>query len=140
MTLRELTLAYFQYYAIAAYIVVALTAGGFAVKGLMEGRAGILPVAAAALDALLAADDHELDLVIELAVDPDVVTERLLKRAQIEGRVDDTEDVIRRRLEVYTEQTAPLTAIYADHGILVQVDGMGSVDEVTARILAACGL
>ena len=51
MNLRELTLAYFQYYAIAAYIVVALTAGGFAAKGLMEGRAEILPVTAAALAA-----------------------------------------------------------------------------------------
>ncbi|WP_159805697.1 adenylate kinase [Cellulomonas citrea] len=91
---------------------------------------------AAALDALLAADDHELDLVIELAVDPDVVTARLLKRAQIEGRVDDTEDVIRHRLSVYAEQTSPLAEIYVNRGILAQVDGLGEVDEVTGRLLA----
>lgn len=90
---------------------------------------------AAALDALLAAGDHELDLVIELAVDPDVVTQRLLKRAQIEGRVDDTEDVIRHRLAVYTEQTSPLAEIYVNRGILAQVDGLGEVDEVTGRLL-----
>ena len=91
---------------------------------------------AAALDALLAEEDHELDLVVELAVDPEVVTQRLLKRAQIEGRVDDTEDVIRHRLAVYTEQTSPLAEIYVNRGILAQVDGLGEVDEVTGRLLA----
>ena len=74
---------------------------------------------------------------MELTVDKDEVTQRLLKRAQDQGRVDDTAEVIRRRLEVYFEQTAPLVAVYREQGLLVQVDGMGSVDEVTARILAA---
>ena len=74
---------------------------------------------------------------MELTVDKDEVTQRLLKRAQDQGRVDDTAEVIRRRLEVYVEQTAPLVAVYREQGLLVQVDGMGSVDEVTARILAA---
>ena len=54
---------------------------------------------------------------------------------QIEGRADDTEDVIRRRQEVYAEQTAPLIEVYRDRGILVEVDGMGEVDEVTAAHL-----
>ena len=78
-----------------------------------------------------------LDAAIEITADFDVVTERLLKRAQIEGRADDTEDVIRTRLEVYATSTAPLTAFYAGRGLLVQVDGIGEVDEVTERIVAA---
>ena len=61
---------------------------------------------------------------------------RLLQRAQIEGRADDTEDVIRRRQEVYDEQTAPLLEVYSDRGLLVEVDGMGEVDAVTQRIFA----
>ena len=65
------------------------------------------------------------------------VVARLLKRAQEQGRADDTEDVIRRRMEVYAEQTEPLTAVYAQAGILVRVDGMGTVEEVRDRVLAA---
>jgi len=78
-----------------------------------------------------------LDRVIELTADTDEVVKRLLGRATEQGRADDTEDVIRRRLEVYEEQTAPLTALYKSRGLLVQVDGLGSVEEVTARISAA---
>jgi adenylate kinase len=78
-----------------------------------------------------------LDRVIELTADTDEVVKRLLGRAVEQGRADDTEDVIRRRLEVYEEQTAPLTALYKSRGLLVQVDGLGSVGEVTARISAA---
>ena len=62
---------------------------------------------------------------------------RLLKRAAEQGRADDTEEVIRRRMEVYAEQTEPLTQVYADKGVLVRVDGMGTVDEVRDRVLAA---
>lgn len=89
------------------------------------------------LDMMLQADGLHLNHVAELTVDTEEVIQRLLKRAQDQGRVDDTVDVIRRRLEVYSEQTAPLVAVYRERGLLVQVDGMGSVDEVTARILAA---
>ena len=89
------------------------------------------------LDMMLQSDGVHLSHVVELTVDMVEVTQRLLKRAQDQGRVDDTADVIRRRLEVYVEQTAPLVAVYREQGLLVQVDGMGSVDEVTARILAA---
>ncbi|MDP3894766.1 MAG: adenylate kinase, partial [Nocardioides sp.] len=66
-----------------------------------------------------------------------VLVRRLLQRAQVEGRADDTEEVIRRRQEVYREQTAPLIEVYAGRDLLVQVDGMGEVDEVSKRILAA---
>ncbi len=62
---------------------------------------------------------------------------RLLKRAEIEGRADDTEPVIRHRLDVYAEQTAPVSGVYAERDLLVRVDGIGEVDEVTERLLAA---
>ena len=87
-----------------------------------------------ALDAMLAEGGHALDAVLELTVDEDAVVERLLKRAEIEGRVDDTEEVIRERQAIYRRETAPLAETYAQRGLLVQVDGMGEVDEVTARI------
>jgi len=89
------------------------------------------------LDEVLAEHGASLDRVVELTVDTDEIVDRLLKRAALEGRADDTEDVVRRRLEVYAEQTAPLTRVYRDRGILVQVDGMGSVDEVAKRALEA---
>ena len=91
----------------------------------------------AALDEILAAAGTEIDLAVELVVDPQVVVERLTRRAAIEGRADDTEDVIRHRLDVYAEQTAPISQVYAARGVLAQVDGLGDVDEVTARLVAA---
>ena len=89
------------------------------------------------LDAMLADSGQSIDAVVVLTVDRDEVVQRLLKRAEIEGRADDTEDVIRRRQEIYTEQTAPLIEVYAGRDLLIEVDGMGSVDEVSARVLAA---
>jgi adenylate kinase len=93
----------------------------------------------AELDAMLAEAGTPLDRVVELTVDFDEVATRLLQRAQEQGRTDDTEDVVRRRLEVYADETAPLSRIYGERGLLVQVDGLGDVDEVTARLLAALG-
>jgi adenylate kinase len=90
-----------------------------------------------ALETMLAAAGTPLDGVIELTVDTDAVVQRLLKRAEIEGRADDNETTIRRRMEVYAEQTAPLTQRYDSGGLLRRVDGMGSVDEVTERIVSA---
>jgi adenylate kinase len=90
----------------------------------------------AELDAMLRSAQQKLDLVVELTVDVDEVVGRLVKRAQDQGRSDDTEEVIRRRLEVYAEQTAPLTETYSQRGILVQVDGMGLIEEVTERLVA----
>ena len=89
------------------------------------------------LDAMLAAQGNELDAVLLLTVDEDEVVERLAKRARDEGRSDDTEDVIRHRQEVYGEQTAPLVEVYDERGLLVRVDGMGTVDEVTSRVFDA---
>ncbi|WP_062383882.1 adenylate kinase [Demequina iriomotensis] len=95
------------------------------------------PEQAVELDSMLADLGVVLDVAIEITADFDVVTERLLKRAEIEGRADDTEPVIRKRLEVYSTSTAPLTAFYAGKGLLVQVDGLGEIDEVTDRLVAA---
>jgi adenylate kinase len=92
------------------------------------------------LAAMLAEHGAALDHVVELTVDRDELVARLVKRAAEQGRSDDSEDVIRRRQEVFAEQTAPLTALYEAQGLLVRVDGMGSVDEVTARVLAALGV
>ena len=78
-----------------------------------------------------------LDGAVEITADADAVVARLLKRAEIEGRVDDNEDVIRHRLEVYAEQTAPVSAEYEADGVLVRVDGLGDIDDVTARLVAA---
>jgi adenylate kinase len=91
----------------------------------------------ATLDAMLADQGHRLDAVVVLEVDRDELVARLLKRAQLEGRSDDTEDVIRRRQEIYAEETAPLIATYRDRGLVVAVDGIGEVDEVTERVLSA---
>ena len=90
-----------------------------------------------ALDDMLSERGEALDVVVEITADADAVVERLLGRAAEQGRADDTEPVIRRRLEVYAEATAPLAAIYEGRGLLLRVDGMGGVDEVTDRIMTA---
>ena len=72
-----------------------------------------------------------------LTVDRDEIVARLLQRAQVEGRTDDTEDVIRRRQEVYGEQTEPLIEVYRQRGIVHEIDGMGEVEDVTKRIFDA---
>ena len=89
------------------------------------------------LDDLLAEHGRHLHAVVVLKADQDEIVQRLLKRAETEGRSDDTEDVIRRRQQVYNEQTAPLLEVYAQHGVLVEVDGVGPVSEVSNRVLAA---
>jgi adenylate kinase len=89
------------------------------------------------LDQMLADLDETLEAVVVLRVEPEELVQRLLQRARTEGRDDDTEDVIRRRQEVYAEQTAPLLDVYAERGKLVEVDGMGEVGQVTSRVFAA---
>ncbi len=105
---------------------------GFLLDGYPRNAAQV-----AALEAALDESGARLDAAIELTADTDVVVERLLSRAAIEGRADDTEPVIRHRLDVYREQTAPIAGLYADRGLLVRVDGIGEVDEVTERMLTA---
>lgn len=89
------------------------------------------------LDGMITFTGHSLDAVVVLTVNQDELVERLLQRAKTEGRADDTEDVIRRRQEIYLEQTEPLIGVYRERGLLIEVDGLGQVDEVTERIFGA---
>ncbi len=89
------------------------------------------------LDSILADQGRALDAVIQLTAETDEVVRRLLNRAIEQGRTDDTEEVIRRRLEIYEAETAPLTSVYAGRGLVVMVDGLGAIDEVTERIREA---
>ena len=107
------------------------TAAGFLLDGYPRTQAQV-----SELDDMLAASGTSLDAVLELTVAVDEVVERLLKRAQIDGRADDTEDVIRHRLKVYEDETAPLAALYRQRGLLHPVDGMGEMDAVAERIQA----
>ena len=83
------------------------------------------------------AHDTDLDHVIELTVPDEQVVERLLKRAEIEGRADDTEEVIRQRMKVYHAETTPISDMARERGLLREVDGTGSIDEVFERCMAA---
>jgi adenylate kinase len=89
------------------------------------------------LDDYLAETARPLDAVISLLADIDEVVARLLKRAEIDGRSDDNEETIRVRMQVYAEQTEPLLDVYRSRGLLVEVDGLGPIDEVSERIFAA---
>ncbi|MEU4603960.1 adenylate kinase [Kribbella sp. NPDC023972] len=96
---------------------------------------------AAVLDEVLAAQARSLVAVVVLQVDQEALVQRLLRRAEIEHRSDDTEEVIRRRLEVYAEQTVPLISLYGGRGLLREVDGNGEISEVRERVLhVACAL
>lgn len=92
---------------------------------------------AEALDALLARIGQPIDSAAALIVNENEVVERLSKRAQEEGRSDDSKDVIRNRMRVYAEQTAPVAAHFAAAGHLHEIDGMGSVEQVNQRLLDA---
>jgi adenylate kinase len=102
------------------------TAAGFLLDGFPRniGQADVL-------SKVLADYDQKLDAVVQLQVDEEVVVGRLLAR----GRADDNEDVIRNRQRVYRAETAPLLDYYRD--ILVSVDGVGEVEEITNRVLSA---
>ncbi len=89
------------------------------------------------LDRILLAQNAALDVVVLLEADIDEVVGRLLKRATEQGRLDDTEEVIRHRMAVYAEQTSPLIGVYDKRNLVVRVNALGAVDEVTARIVDA---
>jgi adenylate kinase len=91
------------------------------------------------LDGILAAGEEELDVVLQLTADDGELVSRLLGRARETGRSDDNESVIRHRLDLYHQQTEAVVARYAASGILVQVDGIGAIDDVTDRVLGCIG-
>lgn len=78
-----------------------------------------------------------LDHALLIEVDPDEVVARIAKRAEIEGRTDDTEEVVRNRLNVYKEQTAPVADFYKKQDIVIEIMGSGTIEEVQSRIEAA---
>ena len=92
------------------------------------------------LTAMLERVGRELDVALNLLVERDLVVERMLHRAQVEHRPDDTEEVIRHRIHVYHEQTEPVVAHYASSGVLRTVDGSGSIDEVWEKIKVELGI
>jgi adenylate kinase len=89
------------------------------------------------LDVILSDSGTQLSAVVQLTADRDELLQRMRKRAEIEGRDDDTAEAIARRLDIYEAETAPLADAYAARGLLVRVDGTGAIDEVTERVLAA---
>lgn len=91
---------------------------------------------AEALDAALEKRGAQVDCVVQMTVNDDELLARLINRAKEEGRPDDTEEVIRNRLEVYKNQTASLIPFYSDQGKLREVPGMGTITEVAAGIAA----
>lgn len=94
---------------------------------------------AEALDALLAARDSKIHQVIRLVVDETALLERVTKRFEEQGRKDDNPETFKTRLEKYNADTAPLIPIYAERGVLTEVDGMGSIEDVSAAIDGALG-
>ena len=107
-------------------------ANGFVLDGFPRTRAQ-----AEALASMLDKNGTALERCVALTVDTDAVVERLLKRAKLEGRADDNEETIRERMRVYDAQTAPLLEFYKIAGILSEVDGMGTKEEVSARVETA---
>jgi adenylate kinase len=95
------------------------------------------------LTELLSSHGHALDAVIRLVADQEEIVRRLRQRALDIGRVDDSEEAIRHRQEVYMRETAPLIDMFREQGLLIEIDGLGAIDDVTERIfeaLAARGL
>ena len=82
------------------------------------------------LDKLLGETGEKVNLVLALEVDEEEVVKRLIKRAELEGRKDDTEDVIRNRMKVYHQQTHPLMDHYLQQGRFESIYGVGSIDDI----------
>lgn len=90
-----------------------------------------------ALDEMLKAKGQSLTAVLELEVPDEEIVTRLLARAETEGRADDTEEVIKHRLELYHKETAETINSYVEQGIVARVDGTGQIDDITERLLQA---
>ncbi|NHI17756.1 adenylate kinase [Microbacterium excoecariae] len=107
-------------------------AGGFLLDGYPRNRAQV-----AHLDEFLAGRGEALDAVILLDVPREESISRIVQRASEQGRTDDTEEAVARRLAIYESETAPIVDTYAERGIVDRIDGVGSLDEITARVFAA---
>jgi adenylate kinase len=107
-------------------------ADGFLLDGYPRNVAQVMH-----LDEFLEGRDEQLDAVIELVVPRDESIARISLRAAEQGRSDDTEEVIANRLAIYERETAPILEVYRTRGVVDRIDGVGSLDEITARIIAA---
>lgn len=107
-------------------------AGGFLLDGYPRNLGQVSD-----LDGFLSGRGESLDAVVVLDVPRAESIDRLMRRAFEQGRTDDTEDVIANRLSIYERETAPILDVYRERGIVVDVDGVGSLDEITERIVAA---
>lgn len=92
---------------------------------------------ATSLDIMLERLGQPVEEVIQIDVDQEQIIQRIAKRAEVEGRTDDNEDIVRNRMRVYHDQTAPVIDYYAERGLMSRVLGNGSIEEVLERILAA---
>jgi adenylate kinase len=117
---------------VAARLALPDAARGF----ILDGYPRNVPQVAV-LDELLASLGWRIDAAVSLELPEELIVDRLLKRASIEGRVDDTEPVTRERLAVYHRETEPIIAVYRDRGLLIPVDAVGTVEEVAERVQAA---
>ena len=108
------------------------TSAGFLLDGYPRNAAQVTY-----LDNFLAGSGASLDAVILLDVPREESLARITERAKIEGRSDDTEEAVAKRLDIYESETAPIVDTYAARGILDRIDGVGSLDEITERIFAA---
>ena len=106
------------------------TRGGFILDGYPRNQAQ-----ADALDKLLARLGQPFDFAVQLEVATELLVERIAGRAAAEGRADDNPESVRKRLQVYESQTAPVIEFYRQHGQLTVVDGVGSLDDVFTRII-----
>ena len=96
-------------------------------------------VQARALDEMLDRMGNPLERCLAFTVEEDELVERLLKRAHVEGRNDDTEETIRKRMQVFRDQTEPLVSYYRERGLLTEIDAMGPIDSVAHRVEAVVG-
>jgi adenylate kinase len=108
------------------------TANGFILDGYPRNLAQ-----ASALGELLGRIGQPIDCAVQLEVDNDLLVERIAGRAKAEGRADDNPESVRKRLSIYSAQTAPVVEYYRQHGMLTVVDGVGSLDEVFQRVVEA---
>ncbi|MBW9110999.1 adenylate kinase [Microbacterium ureisolvens] len=106
--------------------------GGFLLDGYPRNVAQVMH-----LDEFLEGRDEELDAVILLDVPREESISRIAQRAQEQGRTDDTEEVIANRLAIYERETAPIVGVYEARDLVLHIDGVGSLDEITDRIIAA---
>ena len=116
---------------VAARLAEPDCAGGFLLDGFPRTMHQVY-----FLDRYLAERGEGLDVVVSLHVQAEALVQRLLARAKLEGRADDNEDTIRRRMEVYAGATMPLIFHYESQGILVEIDGTGTIEDVQRRMFA----